>query len=128
MGRRRNYPWNSRTEKQMTNLVSGLLAGLIVAPFAAVETIAKNGNDITYKKKDKKKDALFSLFLGIFFLTPLYSLFLYACFKYDLILFPIIGELLFMGLTILFFGFWWVIISELIDAFKKEKNSTNKSI
>lgn len=59
MGRRKNYPWNSRTDKQMTNLVSGLLTGLIVAPFAAVETIAKNGNDITYKKTDKKNSLCF---------------------------------------------------------------------
>lgn len=41
MGRRKNYPWNSRTDKQMTNLVSGLLTGLIVAPFAAVDALSK---------------------------------------------------------------------------------------
>ena len=40
MGRRKNYPWNSRTDKQMTNLVSGLLTGLIVAPFAAVDALS----------------------------------------------------------------------------------------
>lgn len=34
MGRRKNYPWDSRRDKKMNKLVSGLLTGLILAPFA----------------------------------------------------------------------------------------------
>ena len=45
MGRRKNYPWNSRVDKQMTNLVSGLLTGLILAPFAIMDSIPNNTND-----------------------------------------------------------------------------------
>lgn len=37
MGRRKDYPWNRRTDKQMTNLVSGLFASFIVAPFAGID-------------------------------------------------------------------------------------------
>ena len=33
MGRRKNYPWDSRVNKQMTNLVSGFITGVIFAPF-----------------------------------------------------------------------------------------------
>ena len=46
MGRRKNYPWNSRVDKQMTNLVSGLLTGLILAPFAIMDSIPNNTNDL----------------------------------------------------------------------------------
>lgn len=33
MGRRKNYPWDSRVDKKMTNLVSGLLTMVILSPF-----------------------------------------------------------------------------------------------
>ena len=33
MGRRKNYPWDSRVDNQMTNLVCGLLARIIFVPF-----------------------------------------------------------------------------------------------
>ncbi len=33
MGRRKNYPWDSKVDKQMTNLVSSLFTGIIYAPF-----------------------------------------------------------------------------------------------
>ena len=46
MGRRKNYPWDSRADKQMTNLVSGLLAGLIVAPFAIMDSVLNNTNNL----------------------------------------------------------------------------------
>ena len=46
MGRRKNYPWDSRADKQMTNLVSGLLACLIVAPFAIIDSVLNNTNNL----------------------------------------------------------------------------------
>ena len=72
-------------------------------------------------KQNKKDEALFGLFLGIIFLTPLFALFVYVGIKFELINFPIIGELLFIGFSLLFIGFWWVIISNLIEAFKNKK-------
>lgn len=96
----------------------------------AVDTISKSsGNKVIDKKKDKKNEALSSFFLVLLFITPLYAFFTYFGFKIKLFFFPIIGELLLIGSTFLFFCFWWVAISELIKAYKKEeKDSTNKEI
>lgn len=47
MGRRKNYPWNSRVDKQMTNLVSDLLTGIIFAPFVAVDLLSKTSTTST---------------------------------------------------------------------------------
>lgn len=38
MGRRKNYPWNSRADKKMTNLISSILAGLIATPLSGGES------------------------------------------------------------------------------------------
>lgn len=37
MGRRKDYPFNRREDKKMTNFLSGILAMLVVAPFAGCE-------------------------------------------------------------------------------------------
>ena len=70
MGRRKNYPWNSRAEKQMTNLVSGLLAGLIVAPFAIMDSVPNNTNNLNTEPVSKPVAIIFLIF-GIA-LTPLF--------------------------------------------------------
>ena len=70
MGRRKNYPWNSRVDKQMTNLVSGLLTGLILAPFAIMDAITNNTNDLKTEPVSKPVAIIF-LIIGIV-LTPLF--------------------------------------------------------
>lgn len=45
---RKNYPWDSRVDKQMTNLVSGLITGIIFAPFAAVDLLSKTSTTSTH--------------------------------------------------------------------------------
>lgn len=54
MGRRKNYPWDSRVDKQMTNLVSGLITGLIFAPFAILDSIPNNTNNLNTEPVSKK--------------------------------------------------------------------------
>ena len=41
MGRRKNYPWDSKVDKKMTNLISGILAGIISVPISACKTNSK---------------------------------------------------------------------------------------
>lgn len=126
---RKNYPFNKRTDKQMTKLVSGLLTGLFIAPIAAADTISKSsGNNVTDKKEDKKNEALSGFFLVLLFITPLYAFFTYFGFKIKLFSLLIIGDMLLVGSTFLFLCLWWVAISELIKAYKEEKDSTNKEI
>ena len=45
MGRRKNYPWDSRVNKQMTNLVSGFITGVIFAPFLLFSSSKNNDLD-----------------------------------------------------------------------------------
>lgn len=42
MGRRKNYPWDSRVDKQMTNLISGILTGVIITPFVLLDLASKS--------------------------------------------------------------------------------------
>ena len=69
MGRRKNYPWNSKVDKKMTKLVSGL----IVAPLAAVDTLSKskvqkkNCNNRPFKVTDKKiKETFIYMIIAVF--------------------------------------------------------------
>ena len=114
---RKNYPFNRRDEKKMTNLVSGLITGLFVAPIAiATATRDADSQGIKETIKNSKKDALFGLALGILFLTPLYCLFIFIG-----LMIPIIGEVLIVFSSTIFFGIWYIIISDLIKAYKKKK-------
>ena len=45
MGRRKNYPWDSRVDKQMTNLVSSLITGIIFAPFLLFSSSKNEDSD-----------------------------------------------------------------------------------
>ena len=110
---RKNYPFNNRNDKKMTNLVSGLLTGLFVAPIATIDAVSKGNKDTI---KNSKEDALFGLALGILFLTPLYCLFIFIG-----LMIPIIGEIIIILSSAIFFGFWYIIISDLIKAYKKKK-------
>lgn len=119
---RKGYPFNKRNDKQMTNLVSGLLAGSLIAPMAAADALSKSGTNVESDKMDKKEDAVLGLLLGVFFLTPLYALFVYVAF-----IFPLLGDLIFLFSTIVFLCIWWVIISDLIKASKNNKKDSAKS-
>lgn len=124
---RKNYPFNKRTDKQMNNLTSGLLTGLLIAPIAAFGALSKSsGNNVTDKKENKKNEALSSFFLVLLFITPLYAFFTYFGFKIELFSLLIIGDMLLVGSTFLFLCLWWVAISELIKAFKKDKKDNKK--
>ena len=119
---RKGYPFNKRNDKQMANLVSGLLAGSLIAPMAAADALSKSGTNVESDKMDKKEDAVLGLLLGVFFLTPLYALFVYVAF-----IFPLLGDLIFLFSTIVFLCIWWVIISDLIKASKNNKKDSAKS-
>ena len=119
---RKGYPFNKRNDKQMANLVSGLLAGSLIAPMAAADALSKSGTNVESDKMDKKEDAVLGLLLGVFFLTPLYALFVYVAF-----IFPLLGDLIFLFSSIVFLCIWWVIISDLIKASKNNKKDSAKS-
>lgn len=119
---RKGYPFSKRNDKQMTNLISGLIAGSFIAPFAATDALSKNGNNKTCDKMDKKEDAVLGLLLGIFFLTPLYALSVYIA-----LIFPLLGDLIFIFSTIIFVCLWKVIISDLIKASNKKEDTTIQS-
>lgn len=54
MARRRDYPFNSRDLKWGTNLVSSIIAGLIVAPFAIANSLPKTSSNITTKESNTR--------------------------------------------------------------------------
>ena len=74
MGRRKNYPRNSKIDKKMTNLVSGLLTGIIVAPFAAVDALSKSKVNNRTVKVTNKGIGEKTLFLVIMALVGSYYL------------------------------------------------------
>ena len=115
---RKGYPFSKRSSKQMTNLVSGLLAGLFVAPIAAVDALSKSNSNVASSKKNKKKDALLELFLGVFFITPIYVLLVYVAFS---------SEFIFVTSTKIFVVLWWAIISDIIEAFKKKEETATEA-
>ena len=115
---RKNYPFHKRDDNKMTNLVSGLITGLFVAPIATIDAVSNidavsKGNKDTIK--NSKKDALFGLALGILFLTPLYCLFIFIG-----LIIPIIGEVLIVFSSTIFLCVWYIIISDLIKVYKKK--------
>ena len=52
---RKDYPFNKRVDKKMTNLISGLLTGLVFAPFAIMDSVP-NDADIDYTEPVSKED------------------------------------------------------------------------
>lgn len=64
MGRRKNYPWDSRVNKQMTNLVSGLLTMVILSPFLLFSS-------------SKNKDLDSGEVIGVIFVAILLSPFIF---------------------------------------------------
>lgn len=122
MGRRKNYPWNSRTDKQMTNLVSGLLAGLIVAPFAIMDSVPNNTNNLNTEPVSKPVAIIF-LIIGIA-LTPLFIPLISLAF--ELFDFFLIGPLLFFAFIFIPLVVWGGIIYLVIESFSNNKKTNNK--
>lgn len=69
MGRRKNYPWNSKVDKKMTNLISGILAGIISVPISACKTNSKKKtcNNHTPKVTNKNigEETLFVVIIAL---------------------------------------------------------------
>ena len=126
MGRRKNYPWNSRVDKQMTNLVSGLLTGLILAPFAIMDSIPNNTNDLNTEPVSKPVAIIF-LIIGIV-LTPLFLPLISLAFEaLDGI---ILGPFIFFALIFIPLVVWGGILCVVIESFRynKKTNKPNLSI
>lgn len=122
MGRRKNYPWDSRVDKQMTNLVSGLLAGLIVAPFAIMDSVPNNTSSLNTEPVSKPV-AIIYLIIGIA-VTPLFiTLISLAIELFDLFL---IGPLLCFALIFIPLVAWGGIIYTVIESFSNNKKTNNK--
>lgn len=122
MGRRKNYPWDSRVDKQMTNLVSDLLAGLIVAPFAIMDSVPNNTSSLNTEPVSKPV-AIIYLIIGIA-VTPLFiTLISLAIELFDLFL---IGPLLCFALIFIPLVAWGGIIYTVIESFSNNKKTNNK--
>lgn len=122
MGRRKNYPWDSRVDKQMSNLVSGLLAGLIVAPFAIMDSVPNKTNNLNTEPVSKPV-AIILLIIGIA-LTPLFIPLISLAF--ELFDFFLIGPLLFFALIFIPLVVWGCIIYLVIESFSNNKKTNNK--
>lgn len=122
MGRRKNYPWDSRVDKRMTNRVSGLLAGLIVAPFAIMDSVPNNTNNLNTEPVSKPVAIIF-LIIGIA-LTPLFIPLISLAF--ELFDFFLIGPLLFFALIFIPLVVWGGIIYLVIESFSNNKKTNNK--
>lgn len=124
MGRRKNYPWNSRVDNQMTNLVSGLLAGLIVAPFAIMDSIPNNTNDLKTEPLSKPIAVIF-LIIGIA-LTPLFLPLISLAFEaLDGI---ILGPFIFFALIFIPLVVWGGILCLVIESFSYNKKANNPKV
>ena len=121
---RRNYPWNSRAEKQMTNLVSGLLAGLIVAPFAIMDAEPNNTNNLNTEPVSKPVAIIF-LIIGIA-LTPLLLPLISLAFEaLDGI---ILGPFIFFALIFIPLVVWGGILYVVIESFCNNKKTIKPKV
>lgn len=119
MGRRTNYPWDSRVDKQMTNLVSGLLAGLIVAPFAIMDSMPNNTNNLSTEPVSKPVAIIFFI-IGIA-LTPLFLPLISLAFEaLDGI---ILGPFIFFALIFIPLVVWGGILYVVIESFCNNKKT-----
>ena len=121
MGRRKNYPWNSRVDKQMTNLVSGLLTGFIVAPFAIMGSMPNNTNNLKTEPVSKLVAIIF-LIIGIA-LTPLFLPLISLAF--EALNGIILGPFIFFALIFIPLLVWGGILYLVIESFNNNKK-TNK--
>ena len=103
MGRRK-YPFNKHSLNFGTNLVSSLLAGLIIAPFTCIDT-SSNAIDDFGKSPISKSEAITLIIIGLF-LTPL---------------------LFYISSLFLFFVVWGAIALLVIESFSSHyaNNTTN---
>lgn len=119
MGRRKNYPSSSRVNKQMTNLVSGLLTGLIVAPFAIMDSMPNNTSNLNTEPVSKPV-AIILLIIGIALIPlflPLISL------AFEALGGVILGPFIFFALMFIPLVVWGGILYFVIDSFCNNKKA-----
>ena len=126
---RKGYPFSKRTDKQMTNLVSGILTGLILAPFA----IGSNTSNSSYtpsisdanNKPISRITAIVLIIIGIA-LIPLFIPLI--SFAFQLFNFPFLGVFAFFILISIPLVVWGGIIFLVIESFSNQNNITSKNI
>ena len=118
---RKDYPFNKRVDKKMTNLISGLLTGLVFAPFAIMDSVP-NDADIDYTKPVSKTFAVFLIIIGIA-LIPLFIPIISLAFQG--FSFPFIRPLVSFALIFIPLVVWGVIVYLVIMSFtyKEEANT-----
>lgn len=121
MGRRKDYPFNERDINKAGNLVSGLLAGLIVAPFAIIDSMPNNTNNLNTEPVGKPV-AIILLIIGIA-LTPLFLPLISLAF--ELFDFFLIGPFIFFALIFIPLVVWGSILYLVIESFCNNEK-TNK--
>ena len=109
----RSDMFSKRDSKRMGNLVSGILAGLICAPFAIIDSLP-NSVDVEDVKPVSKTTAVILIIVGVA-LAPLFiPLILFALEWFD---FPFVGIFVFFALVFIPFIVWGSIIYLVIEAF-----------
>lgn len=112
MGRRKNYPWNSRADKKMTNLISSILAGLIATPLSGGESAL---DDIS--KMSLKEETILIVILALigsyFWIDVLFKM---------LFTEPVIVLCIPIGLLILL----WLCVFFQVRKYKRSKNKEDK--
>ena len=109
------------TLPKMTNLISGLLTGLVFAPFAIMDSVP-NDADIDYTEPVSKTFAVFLIIIGIA-LIPLFIPIISLAFQW--FSFPFIGPLVSFALIFIPLVVWGVIVCLVIMSFtyKEEANT-----
>ena len=118
---RRNYPFHKRDVKRGSNLISGLLACLIVAPFAIVDSLPESSK---YDNEQvDKTSAIIFLIIGIA-LAPLFIPLIKLAFEFGT---GVFGSIIFMALIFLPVAVWGGIIVLVIQGFTNSKKQTQSN-
>lgn len=112
MGRRKNYPWDSRVNKQMTNLISRILAGLIAAPLSGGGGVL---DDIS--KMSLKEETIWVVIIALYA-----SYFLIKMLFKPLVTESVIVLCITIGLLILV----WLLVFFQVRRYKRSKNKEDK--
>lgn len=118
---RRNYPFHKRDVKRGSNLISGLLACLIVAPFAIVDSLPESSK---YDNEQvDKTSAIIFLIIGIA-LAPLFIPLIKLAFEFGT---GVFGSIIFMALIFLPVAVWGGIIVLVIQGFTNSQKQTQSN-
>ena len=112
MGRRKNYPWNSRVDKQTTNLISSILTGLITAPLSGGGDVLDDISKMSLKEETIWV-VIISLIVSYFLIQMLFK--------------PLVNEsVIVLCIPIGFLILIWLCVFFQVRRYKRSKNKEDK--